>query len=70
MKYIYKDYLFGNTLIRYIISKESGKVFLNLLPKDAAKEPDEKYESFCRKFTPMDDGHASERVLKRIIERR
>ncbi len=46
MKYIYKDYLFGNTLIRYVISKESGKVFLNLFPKDAAKVPDEKYENY------------------------
>ena len=32
-------------------------------------EPDEKYESFCRKYTPKDDGHASERVLARIIRK-
>ena len=29
--------------------------------------PDAKYEEFCNKFNPKDDGHASERVLKRII---
>lgn len=46
MKYVYKDHLFGNTLVRYIISKESGKVFLNLLPKDALKAPNEKYEHY------------------------
>ncbi len=46
MSYIYKDYDFGKTLVRYIISKESGKVFLNLLPKDALKKPLERYESF------------------------
>ena len=31
-------------------------------------EPDAKYEEFCAKFNPKDDGHASERVLKRIIK--
>ena len=30
-------------------------------------QPDEKYESFCAKYAPKDDGHASERVLARII---
>lgn len=30
-------------------------------------EPDEEYEKFCARFNPKDDGHASERVLKRII---
>lgn len=29
--------------------------------------PDAKYEEFCAKFNPKDDGRASERVLKRII---
>lgn len=29
--------------------------------------PDEKYEAFHKRFNPLDDGHASERVLKRII---
>lgn len=29
--------------------------------------PDEKYEQFCAKYNPKDDGHASERVLKRIL---
>ena len=33
-------------------------------------QPDEKYESFRKTYNPKDDGHASERVLKRIIERR
>ena len=46
MKYIYKDHLFGNTLARYIISKENGRVYLNLFPKNAAKTPVEKYESY------------------------
>ena len=31
-------------------------------------QPDEKYEEFCAKYNPKDDGHASERVLKRIIK--
>ena len=31
-------------------------------------QPDAKYEAFCEKFNPKDDGHASERVLKRIIK--
>ena len=30
-------------------------------------EPDEKCEAFCAKYNPKDDGHASERVLRRII---
>ncbi len=32
-------------------------------------QPDEKYEKFCEKYNPKDDGHASERVLARIIQR-
>ena len=48
MKYIYKDYEFGNTLVRYIISKENGKVFLNLLPKNALKKPTEKYDTYAK----------------------
>lgn len=31
-------------------------------------EPDAKYEAFHQRFNPLDDGHASERVLKRIIK--
>lgn len=31
------------------------------------KKPDEKYEEFCQKYNPKDDGEASKRVLKRII---
>ena len=31
-------------------------------------EPDEKYEAFHQKYNPLDDGHASERVLRRIIK--
>lgn len=30
-------------------------------------KPDEKYEQFCEKYNPKDDGHASERVLAKII---
>ena len=45
-RYIYKDYTFDNTLVRYIISKDNGKVFLNLLPKGALKEPTEIFESY------------------------
>lgn len=30
--------------------------------------PDEKYEAFHQKYNPLDDGHASERVLHRIIK--
>ncbi len=32
------------------------------------RQPDEKYEAFSKRFNPLDDGHASERVLKRIME--
>ena len=45
MNYIYKDHVFGDTLVRYIISKETGRVFLNLLPKDAEMLPDESFET-------------------------
>ena len=31
--------------------------------------PNEKYDDFCAKYNPKDDGHASERVLKRIIKK-
>ncbi|MBQ6388074.1 MAG: CDP-glycerol glycerophosphotransferase family protein [Mogibacterium sp.] len=30
-------------------------------------QPDQKYEEFCAKYNPKDDGNASARVLKRII---
>ena len=33
-------------------------------------KPDEKYEQFCKKYNPKDDGHASERTLARIIQKR
>ena len=33
-------------------------------------KPDEKYEQFCKKYNPKDDGHASERTLARIIRNR
>lgn len=33
-------------------------------------KPDEKYEQFCERYNPKDDGHASERVLARIIKNR
>lgn len=32
-------------------------------------KPDEKYEEFHRKYNPKDDGKASERVLRRVIQR-
>ena len=32
--------------------------------------PDEKYEQFCERYNPKDDGHASGRVLARIIKKR
>ena len=31
------------------------------------REPDAKYKAFHERFNPLDDGHASERVLRRII---
>ena len=31
--------------------------------------PNKKYDDFCAKYNPKDDGHASERVLKRIIKK-
>lgn len=31
-------------------------------------QEDDKYRAFCAKYNPKDDGHASERVLKRIIK--
>ena len=33
-------------------------------------KPDEKYEQFCERYNPKDDGHASKRVLARIIKNR
>ncbi|MBQ7574815.1 MAG: alpha-galactosidase [Clostridia bacterium] len=45
MKYTYRDYLFGKTLLRYVISDETGRVFLNVLPQDAKKAPNETFET-------------------------
>lgn len=56
MKYIYKDHLFGKTLLRYIISKETGRVFLNLLPQDAKKAPNEVFET-VRISNDFDDNY-------------
>ncbi len=47
MDYVYKDYKFADTLVRYIISKKSGRVFLNLLPDGAKKQTDERFETLC-----------------------
>jgi hypothetical protein len=33
-------------------------------------KPDQKYEQFCERYNPKDDGNASERVLARIIKKR
>lgn len=32
------------------------------------RQPDEKYKAFHKRFNPLDDGHASERVIRRIIQ--
>ena len=46
MEYTYKDYEFGKTLLRYVISDETGKAFLNLLPIDAQVPVNESFRSF------------------------
>jgi CDP-glycerol glycerophosphotransferase len=33
---------------------------------DASEDP--RYEAFCARFTYLDDGHASERVIRRLVE--
>lgn len=49
-----------------IVRDEQG--LIDEIEKCGGWKPDEKYEEFHQRFNPLDDGHASERVLKRIIE--
>ena len=48
------------------IVKDEDALAAEIKAADAWK-PDAEYEAFCGRFNPLDDGHASERVLKRII---
>lgn len=49
-----------------IVKEEDG--LIEEIRKCDGWKPDEKYEDFHQKFNPLDDGHASERVLHRIIK--
>ena len=49
------------------IVKEEGALIEEIRKCDGW-EADEHYKEFCRKFNPKDDGHASERTLRRIIK--
>ena len=50
------------------IVKEEGGLIDEIRKCDEWK-PDEKYEAFHQKYNPLDDGNASERVLRRIISK-
>ena len=73
--YMYDLEEYANELRGFYISLEElpGPIVRNegsLVKEVQACEgwnPDEKYEAFCCKYNPKDDGHASERVLARII---
>ena len=45
------------------------KALIDEVRKTDGWKPDEKYEAFCARYNPKDDGHASERVLAKIIRR-
>lgn len=49
-----------------IVRDEDG--LLEEIKKADAWKADEAYEAFHRKYNPLDDGHASERLLKEIIK--
>ena len=49
-----------------IVKEEDG--LIDEIRKCDEWAPDEKYEAFHQKYNPLDDGHASERVLRRIIK--
>lgn len=74
--YMYDLEEYANELRGFYIGLEElpGPVVIEetLLAKEIKNcekwKPNEKYESFCRKYNPKDDGHATERVLKSIIE--
>ena len=49
------------------IVQEEDKLIEEIKKTDGWKA-DEAYEDFHQKYNPLDDGHASERVLKAIIK--
>ena len=49
------------------IVQEEDRLIEEIKKTDGWK-PDEAYEAFHQKYNPLDDGHASERVLKAIIK--
>ena len=53
-KYEAKDYVFGNTIVRYVIMNDTKKVFLNLLPKGTEHLVDDRYESYPEDSQFMD----------------
>ncbi|HHW94770.1 MAG TPA: CDP-glycerol glycerophosphotransferase family protein [Mogibacterium sp.] len=44
-----------------------GALLAEEIRKCVDKKADEKYERFCKKYNPKDDGKATQRVLKKII---
>lgn len=48
---------------------ETEDDLIRTIPEVAAKDAyDEKYQRFHARFNPLDDGHASQRVVKRLLE--
>lgn len=48
---------------------ETEEELIRIIPEVAGRDAyDEKYQCFHQRFNPLDDGHASERVIRRILE--
>lgn len=50
-----------------LVVQDEGSL-INEIKEAYGRAPDEKYEAFHQRFNPKDDGHASERVLRKIIK--
>ena len=50
------------------IVKEEGEL-LDEIKKTASWKADEKYEAFHARFNPLDDGHASKRLLEAVLKK-
>ena len=49
------------------IAQDEDRLIEEIL-NTASWKPDEEYEAFHQKYNPLDDGNASQRVLKAIIK--
>ena len=75
--YMYDLEQYANELRGFYISLDElpgpivrdEKALIDEVRKTDGWKPDEKYEAFCARYNPKDDGHASERVLAKIIRR-